>query len=63
MLFQKEIFIVMYEHECVLCLEPKMRCFEWCKVISNASLRKLHVCSIKNRKWIDLVLANYFQVN
>ena len=53
----------MYEHECVLCLEPKMRCFEWCKVILNASLRKLHVCSIKNRKWTDLVLANCFQVD
>ena len=23
----------------------------------------LHVCSIMNHKWIDLVLANYFQVD
>ena len=61
MLFEKQICIVLYEHECVLCLDPKMRCFEGCKMISNASLRKLHLCSIKNRKWTDLVLANYFQ--
>ena len=31
-------------------------------MISNASSRKLHVCSIKNRKWTDLVLANFFQL-
>ena len=61
MLFQKQIFIVLYEHECVLCLEPKMRCFECCKVILNASSRKLHVCSMNNRKWANLVLANCFQ--
>ena len=40
-----------------------MRCFEWCKVISNASSRKLHVFSIKNHKLNDLVLANCFQVD
>ena len=39
-----------------------MRCFEWCKVISNASSRKLHVCSIKNHKWTDLVLANRYWI-
>ena len=38
-----------------------MRWFEWCKVISNASSRQLHVCSFKNHKWTDLVLANLFQ--
>ena len=60
---KKKNCIVLYEHECALCLEPKMRCFEWCKVISSASSRKLRVCSIKNRKLTDLVLANCFQVD
>ena len=38
-----------------------MSFFEWCKVISNASSRKLHVCYITNHKWTDLVLANCFK--